>query len=453
MQTYNILIIGSGGREYAIGLSLWQDSRVSGLYFAPGNAGTALLGNNITYTNNEELLAHCENLAINLVVVGPEEPLTRGVSDFLQAHKIKVFGPSAKAARLEGSKAFMKDFATRHKIPTARYLQSDNIEQIRAFIATLNPPIVVKADGLCAGKGVIIAPDSATALQEAQKMLSGESFGKAGKKVVIEEFLQGFELSVFALSNGKDCIILPPAQDHKRLLDNDEGVNTGGMGAYTPTPMCDENLFKRIKEEIMLPAIKGARYDDMEFCGVLFGGIMVVEQKGELQPYLLEFNVRFGDPECEVLLPTLKTPLLDILLCEDFSTLQVEFKDMYSCGVVVASKDYPYKSSIAQNIHIRPFDSNLGHLVFAGVSTGENLSSLPRDFTNPCGKDSLLPPQGSDSHLLASGGRVLLSVGLGKSLQEAQRNAYAILQNVDFSGMQYRKDIAHRGIAFLQSKN
>lgn len=444
MQTYNILIIGSGGREYAIGLSLWQDSRIQSLYFAPGNAGTALLGKNVTYTDNAELLRLCNNLSINLVVVGPEEPLTKGISDFLLSHNIKVFGPSAKAARLEASKAFMKDFALKHKIPTARYLQSDNIDEIAAFIATLTPPIVVKADGLCAGKGVIIAPDSTSALMEAQKMLSGESFGNAGKKVVIEEFLQGFELSVFALSNGKDCIILPPAQDHKRLLDNDEGVNTGGMGAYTPTPMCDENLFKRIKEEIMLPAIKGARDDDMEFCGVLFGGIMVVEEKGTLKPYLLEFNVRFGDPECEVLLPTLKTPLLDILLCEDFSTLKVEFKDIYSCGVVVASKEYPYKSSPAQSIDITPFDKNLGHLVFAGVSAqGESAKLHP--------KDSHTPPQGENCHFLASGGRVLLGIGLGKSLQEAQQNAYKIIKNVTFSGMQYRKDIASKGIAFLES--
>ncbi|MCI7485790.1 MAG: phosphoribosylamine--glycine ligase [Helicobacter sp.] len=421
---HNILIIGSGGREYAIGLALSQDPRVQKLYFAPGNGATLNLGENLTYTNNNELLAHCKQKSITLVVIGPEEPLTKGVSDFLNTQGIVVFGPSAQAARLEGSKAFMKDFAMRHKIPTARYLQSDNLREITEFIHTLQTPIVIKADGLCAGKGVVISQNKDEAINIAQDMLSGKSFGNAGLRVIVEEYLDGFELSVFALSNGKDCVILNPAQDHKRLLDEDKGPNTGGMGAYTPTPMCDTKLFMQIQEDIILPAIKGMAQEGMPFVGVLFGGIMVVKKDGVLKPYLLEFNVRFGDPECEVLLPCLKTPLLDLLLAQTDMPQHIEFQDIYSVGVVVASKDYPYTNSKPQKITIRDFDKNLGHLVYAGVS-----------------KD------GND--LLASGGRVLVSIGLGASLQIAQQNAYKILESVSFEGMQFRKDIAARGLAFL----
>lgn len=420
-----ILIIGSGGREYALGLALSKDSRVSALYFTPGNGATSLLGTNISYSDNGELLAHCKNLGITLVVIGPEEPLTKGMSDFLRAHNIACFGPSQNAARLEGSKAFMKEFASRHKIPTARYLQSSDIEEIESFIATLTPPIVVKADGLCAGKGVIIAQSAQVAIKEAKNMLSGESFGLAGERVVVEEYLDGFELSVFALSNGRDYVVLNPAQDHKRLKDNDEGPNTGGMGAYTPTPMCDSALFERIKTEIIDPAISGMAQDGNPFVGVLFGGIMVVEENGVLKPYLLEFNVRFGDPECEVLLPCLKTPLLDILLAEN--PQKIEFENLYSVGVVVASKDYPYKNSEPQAITIKDFDKNLGHIVYAGVKK-------------------------EGERLFASGGRVLVSVGIGESLEEAQKNAYEILKSVHFEGMQFRKDIAARGLAYLDSK-
>lgn len=447
MQTQKILILGNGGREYALGLSLAQDSRVEELYFAPGNGATWLLGKNITYNDNHELVRLCKQLGITLVVVGPEEPLTNGVSDVLRDNDIKVFGPSAKAAQLEGSKAFMKDFATRHHIPTARYIKSSDFEEIKAFVATLTPPIVLKADGLCAGKGVIIAKDCNEALENTQKMLSGELFGDAGKILVVEEYLDGFELSVFALSDGKSCLVLNPAQDHKRLLDNDEGPNTGGMGAYTPTPMCDDTLFEEIKREIMQRAIDGMARDGMPFCGVLFGGIMVVRREGRLVPYLLEFNVRFGDPECEVLLPSLETPLLDLLCVDDLESLEVRFKPTYNVGVVLASQNYPYGKSTPKPIFIRDFENTLGHIAFAGVELDTRYQSLDSKSHTPITLSDI-----QNGALLASGGRVLVCVGVGQSLELARKNAYKIAESICFEGMQYRRDIAMRGIRFLDSQ-
>lgn len=447
MQAQKILILGNGGREYALGLSLAQDSRVDKLYFAPGNGATWLLGSNITYNDNHDLVRSCKDLDITLVLIGPEEPLTKGVSDVLRAHNIRVFGPSSKAAQLEGSKAFMKDFATRHHIPTARYIKSSDMEEIRSFITTLTPPIVLKADGLCAGKGVIIAQDSDEALENAEKMLSGELFGKAGQTLVVEEYLDGFELSVFALSDGKSCLLLNPAQDHKRLLDNDEGPNTGGMGAYTPTPMCDSTLFEEIRTTIMQRAIDGMARDGMPFCGVLFGGIMVVRREGRLVPYLLEFNVRFGDPECEVLLPSLETPLLDLLLADDLGALQVRFKPHYNVGVVLASQDYPYDKSVPKAIFIKDFDKSLGHIAFAGVEIGQQDVDSKTSH-----KPALTFDDIRDGVLVASGGRVLVCVGVGASLSQARENAYKIAESIHFDGMQYRSDIAMRGIRFLDSK-
>ena len=446
MQTQRILILGNGGREYSIGLCLSQDSRVEALYFAPGNGATLLLGKNITYNDNHDIVRVCKELDITLVVVGPEEPLTKGVSDVLRANGIRVFGPSAKAAQLEGSKAFMKDFAMRHNIPTARYIKSSDFDQIKEFITTLTPPIVLKADGLCAGKGVIITKDVDEALETASKMLSGELFGEAGKVLVVEEYLDGFELSVFALSDGKSSLLLNPAQDHKRLLDNDEGPNTGGMGAYTPTPMCDEELFREIQTNIMQRAIDGMADDGMPFCGVLFGGIMVVRKEGKLTPYLLEFNVRFGDPECEVLLPSLETPLLDLLLASDLGALQVRFKNTYSVGVVLASKAYPYTKSEAKPIFIKDFDNSLGHISFAGVelNTQHSIDSHTSD-------KKLRFADVQNGALLATGGRVLVSVGVGNTLLQARENAYKIIESIHFEGMQYRSDIAMRGIKFLDS--
>lgn len=411
----HILIIGSGGREYALGLAL-KGENIS-LYFYEGNGATQELGENLVAKDFNELYEEIARRGIDLVVVGPEAPLSEGIVDFLQSRGVKVFGPSQRASRLESSKAYMKDFALRYQIPTAKYMQSTDKQKLKDFAKTLQAPIVIKADGLCAGKGVIIASSQQEALETIDEM---GKFGSAGERIVVEEFLDGYELSLFALCDGKNFVLLPPAQDHKRLKDNDLGPNTGGMGAYSPTPLCNKELLEKIASRIIAPALKGCESENHPFCGVLFAGIMVVG--GE--PILLEFNVRFGDPECEVLLPTLKTPLLQILDCcvgGDLQNLKYEVSDEFALGVVLASENYPYSSSTPELITLKDFDSNLGHIAFGGVERKEG-------------------------RLYATGGRVCVCVGRGKSLLEAKENAYKICDCVEFKGKQYRKDIGFRAL-------
>lgn len=417
----HILIVGNGAREYSLGMALKSDNVC--LYFFPGNGGTRLLGENVDFNNNQQLIVWIKSHRISLVVIGPEAPLSDGLSDVLRKEGVCVFGPSKMSARLESSKAYMKDFASKYCIPTARYLQSSNQNELIAFASKLTAPIVIKADGLCAGKGVIIAQNHCEAQEAIISMLNGE-FGESGKTIVVEEFLDGYELSVFALCDGKDFVILPVVQDHKRLLDKDLGPNTGGMGAYTPTPLCDENLMEKIKERIIRPALKGCDQEGHPFCGVLFAGIMVCE--GE--PYLLEFNVRFGDPECEVLLPTLQVSLLEILDCcvegkigQEEAILSNAFGGKFALGVVLASKNYPYSSTPPAKIRIKDFDCSLGHISFGGVSE-------------------------KNGELYASGGRICVCVGVGESLKEARENAYKICECVEFEGKQYRKDIGYRAL-------
>ncbi|MDO7253576.1 phosphoribosylamine--glycine ligase [Helicobacter cappadocius] len=424
ITSQKILIIGNGGREYAIGRAFSQDSRVDRIYFYPGNGGTNKLGENISVQTDEELIRFILSHQIDFVFIGPEAPLVEGMSDVLREAGIKVFGPSSKAAQLEGSKAFMKDFVSRFGIPTARYLQTSHYDEAREFIISLTPPIVLKADGLCAGKGVVIVNTHKQALEELKNMLEGKSFGEAARCVVIEEFLDGYELSVFALCDGEEYVLLPASQDHKRLLSADRGPNTGGMGAYAPTPLCDEEMMKKIENLIIKPTLKGMQKEKMPFYGVLFAGIMVVSIGDVLQPYLLEFNVRFGDPECEILLPLLKTPLLDLcygVMEHKLGLLKVEISQRYCVGVVIASQNYPYSTSEAKAISINDVDENLGHICFAGVNL-------------------------KDGILMATGGRVLVCVGVGESLKEARKNAYALVGKVHFDGMNYRDDIGFRAL-------
>ena len=422
-----ILIVGSGGREYSIALSLKNDKRVGQIYFANGNGATANLGINIHAKGNKEIVDFCVNKGVNLVVIGPEQPLIEGLSDALRESKIRVFAPSKATAQLEGSKIFMKNLLKKYHIPTARFLASSDKNELFSFIESSNfSKIVIKADGLCAGKGVIITDSKPEAKQIIESMLSGERFGEAGRRIVIEEFLDGFELSVFAICDGRDFVLMPTAQDHKRLLDDDLGPNTGGMGAYSPTPQCDSVLLDKIKTRIIAPTLEAMSAEGAEFCGVLFCGIMVHKN----EPFVLEFNVRFGDPECEVILPLLKTPLLDILesaVERKLGDLKVEILPKHCVGVVVASENYPYSASVAQEITM-PSDINCtsnadNHISFAGVSDEKGA-------------------------LVASGGRVLVSVGIGDSLKEAQKNAYNLAEQVNFKGAKMRRDIANK--AFMQ---
>lgn len=418
------MVIGSGGREFAIGRVLKMDPAVTQLYFAPGNGATPMLGENVSIKDYSELAEFALKEGIDLTVVGPEGPLTDGVVDIFKAKGLVIFGPGKAAAQLEGSKVYMKNILKKYGIPTARYIETDHIGDAFKFIESLSLPIVVKADGLCAGKGVIIAQSYEEAKVAASEMLSGKSFGDAGKRVVIEEFLDGYELSMFALCDGKDFILLPAAQDHKRLLDNDEGPNTGGMGAYAPTPLVDDVIYEKVKERIVRPTLKGMQEEGAPFEGVLFIGLMIVN--GE--PMTLEFNVRFGDPECEILMPLLKTPASELFYkaaTKQLDTLNVEFHDKYAVGVVMASRDYPYANSepaeiIVDEIHHAEVAENT-HIAYAGVSAEE-------------GK------------LFATGGRVLVCVGVGESIKEARDRAYMLCGQVHYAGKKLRTDIAYQAL-------
>ncbi len=419
----NVLILGAGGREYSIGLSLSKDDNVEKIYFAPGNGATDTLGENISISDFSKLADFVEVNGVDLTIVGPEGPLVEGVVDVFEARGLTIFGPSAKAAQLEGSKIFMKNFLARHKVPTAAYIETDSLQDAYRFIETLTVPIVVKADGLCAGKGVIIAQSKEEAKREAGEMLSGNSFGDAGTSIVIEEFLDGYELSVFAICDGKDYVVLPAAQDHKKLLNGDKGPNTGGMGAYAPTPLVNDEIYKKLNERVIEPTLKGMKEEGMPFTGVLFVGVMVVN--GE--PIILEYNVRFGDPECEVLMPLLKSPASELFYkaaTGDLKNAKIEFHDKHAIGVVMASKNYPYSSSVATEIIVDDIYhdelNNNAHISYAGVTRGD------------------------DGKLYASGGRVLICVGIGDSIGEAQRNAYLLVGQVHFVGKLCRTDIAYQ---------
>ena len=421
----NILVIGSGGREYSIGRALKQDEAVDKLFFAPGNGATNQLGENLSIKEYDELADFAIANNIDLTIVGPEAPLVDGVVDIFKAKGLTIFGPSKEAAQLEGSKVYMKNFLAKYEIPTARYIETGLIEEAYKFIMTLEAPIVVKADGLCGGKGVIIAMNHDEAKKAVSEMLSGKSFGDAGKKVIVEEFLDGYELSMFAICDGDDFILLQAAQDHKRLLDGDQGPNTGGMGAYAPTPLVDDTLYEKVKERIIRPTLKGMKAEGAPFEGVLFIGIMVVN--GE--PITLEFNVRFGDPECEILMPLLKTPASELFYkaaTKQLDTLNVEFSDEYAVGVVMASKDYPYGSTppaeiVVDEIVHDELKANT-HISYAGVSSDD------------------------DGKLYADGGRVLVCVGLGDTIQEARDRAYLLCGQVHYAGKKLRTDIAYQAL-------
>lgn len=447
-----ILIVGNGGREYALGAHVRADSRVGSVYFAPGNAGTAALGVNLPISQSKDLVRFCQDEQIDWVIIGGESALVSGLSDELRASGIKTFGPSRAAAQLEGSKAFMKDFVASCNIPTARYIQTQSPQAAIDFARSLPLPVVIKASGLCAGKGVIIAESYEEAESSIAGMLSGESFGEAGRSVVVEEFLRGYELSVFGICDGDGFKLLPACQDHKQLYDNDKGPNTGGMGAYTPSPLCDEILLEKIATRIFAPTLAGMKVRGTPFSGVLFAGIMVVG--GE--PYLLEFNVRFGDPECEVLMPLLETPLLDI--CEAveskrIASLDVRFKQGFCVGVVLASHNYPFGSSTPYPISLKPFDSALGSVCFAGVSqtsaeqsADKSIDKSAESSTTESSLDSSDSCPESHTGMLASGGRVALAIGVAPTLAKAQQNAYKIAECIQFEGKVFRTDIADKAL-------
>lgn len=418
----NILILGSGGREFSIGLSIFKEN-AHNLFFMPGNGATDKLGKNINIKDYNDLAIWAKDNSIDLTIVGPEAPLVDGVVDIFKKHNLTIFGPSAAAARLEGSKVYMKNILKKYNIPTAAFIETSNEKEAHDFIETMNLPIVVKADGLCAGKGVIIAQSKDEAKTAVSDMLSGASFGDAGTSVVVEEYLDGYELSVFAICDGENYKVLPAAQDHKRVGDGDTGPNTGGMGAYAPTPLVNDDIYKKIEERVIKPTLKGMQNEGAPFEGVLFIGVMVV--KGE--PIILEYNVRFGDPECEILMPLLATPVSELFYkgaTKQLDKLDIKIKDEYSVGVVIASENYPYSSSKPVEITLDEIGnelSNSSHISYAGVEK-------------------------IDEKLMATGGRVLVCVGFGKTIKEARDNAYKLTTKVHFSGKKCRSDIAYQAL-------
>jgi len=419
-----ILILGSGGREYSIARAISQEKEKHELFFQPGNGATSALGTNLNIKDYNDLATFAKDNKIELTIVGPEAPLVDGVVDIFKANGLTVFGPSKEAARLEGSKVYMKNFLAKYNIPTAAYIETASIEEAFKFTDTLTAPIVVKADGLCGGKGVIIAQNHDEAKVAISEMLSGKSFGDAGLKVIVEEFLDGYELSMFAVCDGDDYILLPAAQDHKKLLNGDEGPNTGGMGAYAPTPLVDEELYQKVRDRVIVPTLEGMKKENAPYEGVLFIGIMVVN--GE--PITLEFNVRFGDPECEILMPLMTSSVSDMFLkasTNRLSEIKVEFSKQFAVGVVMASGNYPYSSStpceiIVDESHHEEI-TEFTHISYAGVSE-------------------------EDGTLYADGGRVLVCVGLGDSIKQARDRAYLRCGQVHFVGKKLRTDIAYQAL-------
>ena len=420
----NILILGSGGREYSIGLAL-KNEKSHNLYFMPGNGATANLEKNINITDYEKLAIFAKENSIDLTIVGPEGPLVDGVVDIFKKYELTIFGPSRQAAQLEGSKAYMKNILKKYNIPTAAFIETSNKQDAYDFIDGMkNLPIVVKADGLCGGKGVIIAQSKEEAKKTVDDMLNGEAFGEAGEKVIVEEFLDGYELSVFAICDGENYKILPAAQDHKRVGDGDTGPNTGGMGAYAPTPLVNDEIYKKLEDRVIKPTLKGMQEENAPFEGVLFVGVMVVN--GE--PIVLEYNVRFGDPECEILMPLIESKVSDLFYygaTKQLDKLDIKIKNKFAVGVVMASKNYPYSAPAHSIIELSNIvDEELlenSHISFAGVEK-------------------------KDDVLLANGGRVAVCVGLGDTVKEARDRAYLLSSEISFDGKKFRKDIAYQAL-------
>ncbi|WP_419677466.1 phosphoribosylamine--glycine ligase [Aliarcobacter lanthieri] len=420
----NILILGSGAREYSIGLALHKEKSHK-LFFMPGNGATSSLGTNININDYDKLAVFAKDNNINLTIVGPEAPLVDGVVDIFRKNNLVIFGPTKEAAKLEGSKAYMKNILKKYNIPTAAFIETSSKNEANSFIDSMNStPIVVKADGLCAGKGVIIAQSKDEAKKAVSDMLDGTSFGEAGETVIVEEFLDGYELSVFAICDGENYKVLPAAQDHKRVGDGDTGPNTGGMGAYAPTPLVNNDIYKKIEDRVIKPTLKGMQQENAPYEGVLFIGIMVVN--GE--PIVLEYNVRFGDPECEILMPLLESKASELFYygaTKQLDKLDIKIKNEFCVGVVMASANYPYSSSAPAIITIdNIIDEELlnnSHISFAGVEE-------------------------KDGKLLATGGRVLVCVGTGKSIKEARDRAYMLSSEVHFDGKKFRSDIAYQAL-------
>lgn len=427
-----VLIIGSGGREHALAWKVAQNPQVDTIYVAPGNAGTALEHKvqnvNIGITDIPALVAFAQDKAIELTIVGPEAPLVIGVVDAFRAAGLPIFGPTQGAAQLEGSKAFTKDFLARHNIPTAAYANFTEIEPALAYVREKGAPIVVKADGLAAGKGVIVAMTLQEAEDAIQDMLAGNAFGSAGSRVVVEEFLDGEEASFIVMVDGENVLPMATSQDHKRVGDADTGPNTGGMGAYSPAPVVTQDVHDRVMREVIYPTVRGMAAEGNTYTGFLYAGLMI-DSNGA--PKVIEYNCRFGDPETQPIMMRLQSDLVELCQAAIAGKLdQVESKwdPRASIGVVLAAGGYPGDYTKGEVISGLPTQESAGQKVFhAGTET-----------------------QGDQ--VVTNGGRVLCATALGNTVLEAQQRAYQLADQIHWNGMFCRRDIGYRAIAREQAK-
>jgi len=418
----SVLLLGSGGREHALARSLNQSPHLSSLFVMPGNPGTASLGTNISIAA-DDVAAIVDWIRLNhvdLVICGPEAPLANGLMDEIRAafpqQKIGLIGPGKAGALLESSKSYAKSFMARHQIPTAAYsaFQSHQMNDVLQFIHRLQPPIVLKADGLAAGKGVVICPDHGSAIQEAGEMLSGK-FGSASSTLVIEEFLHGIEFSVFALTDGKDFVLLPEAKDYKRIGEGDNGPNTGGMGAVSPVHFVNDELMSKVLSRIVVPTINGLRKENIPYCGIVFFGLINV--KGD--PFVIEYNVRLGDPETEVILPRLETDLLTLFLAATEGTLSgtiAKISKQFATTIVLASQGYPAAFEKGKSVHL-PSMLDRSQILFHSGTIQDNHG------------------------IKTAGGRVFAATGLGVSQADALLKANELAASVHFEGKYFRRDI------------
>jgi phosphoribosylamine--glycine ligase len=425
-----VLIIGSGGREHALAWSAARDAGVEKVFVAPGNAATALEAKienvAIDVLDQDSLAAFAHQEAIDLTIVGPEAPLVAGIVDRFRAEDLAIFGPSAAAAQLEGSKAFTKDFLARHQIPTGEYQNFTEIEPALAYVREKGAPIVIKADGLAAGKGVIVAMTLEDAEDAIRDMLAGNAFGDAGSRVVIEDFLDGEEASFIVMVDGEHVLAMATSQDHKRVGNGDTGPNTGGMGAYSPAPVVTPEIHQRAMDEVIMPTVRGMAAEGNEYTGFLYAGLMIM---ADGTPKVIEYNCRFGDPETQPIMLRLKSSLADLCMAaieRRLDQVSVEWDPRPAVGVVMAAEGYPgdYRKG---DVITEPTEAPQGSKVFhAGTAL-------------------------RDGQVVTAGGRVLCVTALGDTVTDAQQRAYALLQQVGWDGAYYRTDIAYRAIAREQA--
>ncbi|MDZ7714698.1 MAG: phosphoribosylamine--glycine ligase [Balneolaceae bacterium] len=425
----NVLLLGSGGREHTLAWSISKSPKLDTLFIAPGNPGTAQHGENVevSLSDFDGILSFIEKNDIKLTVVGPEQPLVDGITDFLESKGHAVFGPSKKAAQLEGSKEFAKKFMKKNRIPTAGYesFGQDEFDDAFSYIQERDEyPVVLKADGLAGGKGVFICETEEEVQKRLEQLQEDAKLSDAAERLVVEEFMEGEEASVFVISDGQTAKIFHNAQDHKRIGEGDTGLNTGGMGAYSPAPVIQGDMLQIVEKEIILPTISGMLLDEMPYKGILYVGLMITEQG----PKVVEYNCRFGDPECQAIVPSLKSDLLELMLAaaqEDLVGHDVELDNKYRCCVVMASEGYP--TSYKKGFPISGIEevADDAHVFHAGTAM-------------------------KDGQLVTAGGRVLSVVGAGDTLEDAIQKTYQEIKKISFDNAYYRSDIGVKGLAHLE---